>query len=700
MAENTVKEFKDQLRCSICHDTFIDPKQLECHHEFCQNCLETMTVNHLGQISPSITCPICRKVTTVPTRGVAGLQSAFRINRFLDIIEKAATNPGASAEKVEGDSVSPTTRAEVKLGCLDHDGKKMELFCETCEKIICWRCIMKGGRHHSHDYEEIERAFENYKFKITAELQPMEKQLATTKKALAQLDACHGEISHQQMTIEADIHRNFDQTQFCTAMDLRRAELIHQLQQMTQEKLKALAVQRNQIETQLARVSSCLGFIKESLDTEHQKDMLIMKTGIFQQVKELTTPFPSDKLKPNTEADMAFSTLEDISATCQKYGQITSTSQPDPSKCYAVGKGIESATVGEISTIVLQAIDFKCQPCKKPVQLLQCELVSEITGNRTEGTVEERRHSQYKIIYQPAIKGRYQLHIKVNGQHITGSPFSVTATLPVEKLSIPIGTIPGLEEPKGVSINQRGEVVVSEYNAHRVSIFSPSGEKLRDFGTQGSGEGQFHHPYGVTIDDEGNILVTDHYNHRIQKFTIEGKFLAAVKRNESGSEFFTYPAGIVFNFSNKKIYVSDHSHHVHVFNSDLSFSHSFEKPGGGQYSVGIACAHTGIVYMTDYQNHRIYVFTAEGDLLRVIEKWDEGRDKRPDGIAIDANGMVYVCEAEKNRVIVFDHNDRLVKSFGKTGKRVGEFRRPRGIFVNSSGVVYVCDSNNNRIQMF
>ena len=42
-----------------------------------------------------------------------------------------------------------------------------------------------------------------------------------------------------------------------------------------------------------------------------------------------------------------------------------------------------------------------------------------------------------------------------------------------------------------------------------MSVFSPSGEKLRTFGTRGSGQGQFWYPCGVAVDDEWNILVVD-----------------------------------------------------------------------------------------------------------------------------------------------------------------------------------------------
>ena len=66
------------------------------------------------------------------------------------------------------------------------------------------------------------------------------------------------------------------------------------------------------------------------------------------------------------------------------------------------------------------------------------------------------------------------------------------------------------------------------------SVFSPSGEKLRSFGTYGSGEGQFKNPFGVAVDGERNILVADCLH---SEFTAEGQFLAAVGTKGSGSIF-------------------------------------------------------------------------------------------------------------------------------------------------------------------
>ena len=154
----------------------------------------------------------------------------------------------------------------------------------------------------------------------------------------------------------------------------------------------------------------------------------------------------------------------------------------------------------------------------------------------------------YEISYQPTLKGRHQLHIKVNKQHIKGSPFSVAVSSKssAEKLGASILTIGGILEPFGVAVNKRGEVIVTEREGHCVSIFTPSGEKLRSFGTHGSGQGQFEDPRGVTVDNDGNILVADRSNNRIQKFTADGQFLTAVgnKLRDNGPLQFYNPFGI------------------------------------------------------------------------------------------------------------------------------------------------------------
>ena len=704
MAEKVLQKVEEELNCSICLDTYTDPKLLQCYHVYCQKCLVKLVVrDQQGQLT--LTCPICRHDTPVPANGVAGLQPAFQINHLLEIMEKhkkAAADPSASAN-VERDSTSLTPHDKIKVCCPEHGGKELELYCETCEEPICLRCVIKGSKHHSHDFEELDKAFERYKAEITASLEPMEKQLTTISKALAQLDTRSGEISDQQAAIEADIHNTFRKIH--SILDARKTELIGRLHQITQRKLKDLAVQRDQLETTLARISSCLGFMRDSLHS-NQAEMLMMKTNTSKQVKELTTTFPSDMLKPNREADTIFSALGDISAACQRYGKVSATRSPDPSQCYTTGKDLEVAAVGDMSTVVLQVINLAGLPHEEQVMPSEIELVSELTGTRTRGSIERTGQSQYKISYQPTIKGRHQLHFKVEGQHIRGSPFTVTAKSPVKNLGTPILTFEGVTKPCGVAINQRGEVVITEHGSHCVSVFSPSGKKLRSFGMRGSGKGQFESPGGVAVDGDGNIIVVDSGNHRIQNFSTQGQFLKTVGTKGSGQLQFFKPDAIAFNIITNKVYVTDENCRIQVLNSDLTYSGTFGKLGSGKgqfkCTSGIACNSIGNVYVGDFREHCVQVFTAEGKFLRMFGKHGEGTGELngPTGIAVDADNMVYVCESENDRISVFTSKGGFVASFGSYGKQPGQFNWPRDIALNNSGVVYVCDLRNKRVQLF
>ena len=470
---------------------------------------------------------LAQPVVSIPGRGVAGLQSAFLINDLLGIkeslqkVEKPAATPEGAAKEPEL-LVRPSVRF-----CFEHREEESRLYCETCGELVCVQCIMKNGRHHDHDCALLKEAFDSYKEEIASSLEPMEKQVTTIKKALAQLDACCGEISDQRAVTEDNINVTFRRLR--EVLNVRETELIGRLHELTQEKLKGLAVQRDQIETTLAQLHSCLHFMRKSLRPGNEGDVLMMKANTVKQIKELTTPFQPDFLEPNTKANVVFSAPADMTAVCQNYGRVFPAGSPDPSKCHIAVREAKVAVVGEKSTAILQAINFKGKPCEEPIKSLECELVSEITGTRASCSVERRGQSQYEISYQPTIKGRLQLHIKVQGQHIRGSPLSLAAKSPIEKLGDPILTIGGVDQPCGVALNCRGEAVVTEENRNRcVSVFSPSGEKIQSFGKHGSGQGEFKHPSGVAVDGEGNILVADWGNHCIQKLTADGQFIAAV----------------------------------------------------------------------------------------------------------------------------------------------------------------------------
>ena len=671
MAEEVVKKLEDQLNCLICLGTYTVPKLLQCNHVFCRDCL----VGLARRNPQGLPCPTCRQVTPIPPSGVAGLQSAFQTNQLLEILDQH--------EKVKIDI----------LYCPQHQNRELELYCETCDELICLQCTIQ--QHNGHKYNLIGDVFEKHKEEIMSSLDPAEQQQTLARKALEKLDVCCSEITDQQAALQAQIHKSSQQLH--EIIDLRDKELTDKLNYITQEKLSELASQREQIGITLAHLGSCLDKVKEKLRTGSQGVVLRMKTTLVKQVKDLTTAFKPETMELYTDADMRFVSSHVAAEACRAHGLVAT-------QWYTLSKVTDVATVGKTFTATF--IQHGEEPVEYLMESLECELVSELTGTRARGSAKRRGQSQYEVSYQPTIKGRHQLHIKVMGEHIIGSPHHVAVNKSPDeiKLGTPIRTIDLLHKPWGIALNQSGEVVVT---SECVSVFSASGDKLRSFGTEGSGQGQFMNPRGVAVDGEGNILVADSYNHRIQKFTAKGQFLTAVGTEGSGPLQFNQVRDIAINTSNNKVYVVDNrNYRIQVLNSDLTFSNTFGKYGKnkGEFNFpwAIACDSTGNVYVADSGNNRFQVFTSKGKFLRMFGSYGKGDGELnyPIGIALDVQDKVYISDNDNHRISIFTSKGQFVTSFGSKGKRPGEFQDPRGLAVDSNGVVYVCDLNNCRLQLF
>ncbi len=58
---------------------------------------------------------------------------------------------------------------------------------------------------------------------------------------------------------------------------------------------------------------------------------------------------------------------------------------------------------------------------------------------------------------------------------------------------------------------------------NHVQIFYDQSRLLLDWGTDGSGPGEFWLPNAIAINAKNEIFVADVYNHRIQEFRYTGK---------------------------------------------------------------------------------------------------------------------------------------------------------------------------------
>ena len=749
VAKQALKKLEDQLTCAICLDAFKDPKLLQCFHVYCKDCLQRLVVtDRQGQLF--LCCPTCRQSTLLPpATNVSDLQPAFYIHHLFEIqdaLEKVkepkkvmcgkctkAQQPATSycrdcgeficamcttihshwddfaehevvaLEQLESKVKQLDSLKKVVFYCSLHKGKELELYCETCEELICTHCTVK--KHRDHQYDLISDTFEKHKAEMEASLKPVEDQLGIANKALEQIEQRSTIVDEKRVETKTEVKTIFRQLH--QLLETREVELTDKIDELSNQKQKNLAAQKDEVETVHTQLASCLSFVRESLRTGSQGEVMKIKKTVMKQIKEMTDNFKPDKLSPCEAADMKFTrdSLK-LAQACQQFGEVY-IQKTSPEKCYVIGKGLEIAKIGEQATAVLHVVDDKEKACATPVKTVMCELVSVANDKKTKCSIKTIEASQFEISYQPTSRGRHQLHIKVEGEHIKGSPFPVTVKLPIKKLGTPVRVIDGVKGPWGVAVNQRGEIIVAEQTGRCISIFSPTGEKLRSFGSQGStGQGKLTHPKGVAVDDDGNILVTEFGNNLIQKFTPNGEFMASSQNDVHSNNQLLL--GIKIHPDSKKIYVSDYENHcIQILNLDSTFYHKFGEHGNnnGQfgYTYDTAFDRIGNVYVAEREcNNGIQVFTPEGKYLRKFGSKGSGQGELnfPSAIAIDNDDVVYVAEQNNYRVSIFKTDGCFVTSFGTCGKEPGQFNAPNGITIDKDGFVYVSDSSNGRVQIF
>jgi DNA-binding beta-propeller fold protein YncE len=115
---------------------------------------------------------------------------------------------------------------------------------------------------------------------------------------------------------------------------------------------------------------------------------------------------------------------------------------------------------------------------------------------------------------------------------------------------------PAGPQPDGLAMDSQGNVYVVEKSGDEVWKFTNTGTKLADWGSTGSGDGQFHIPVRVAVAPSGTVYVVDNGNSRVQAFTPGGAFVTKWGSFGTAPGQFINPIGVGVD-ANGDIYVTD-----------------------------------------------------------------------------------------------------------------------------------------------
>jgi DNA-binding beta-propeller fold protein YncE len=213
-------------------------------------------------------------------------------------------------------------------------------------------------------------------------------------------------------------------------------------------------------------------------------------------------------------------------------------------------------------------------------------------------------------------------------------------------------------------------------------------------------------PVGLKVGPDGNLYVPDTHYHRVLVYSPSGELLKQFGERGEGPGQFIYPTDLAF--SNGKIFISEYGDNdrIQVFNRDFKFLYQFGKfgDGPGEFSRPQTMVIDGdLLYVTDACNHRIDVFKTDGTFVRTMGKVGSapGEYRFPYGLDEDSHGNLIVCEFGNNRVQLIDkETGKGLAMWGSAGRDPGQLAYPWGVVVDKHGRVVAVDSGNNRLQVF
>jgi DNA-binding beta-propeller fold protein YncE len=253
-----------------------------------------------------------------------------------------------------------------------------------------------------------------------------------------------------------------------------------------------------------------------------------------------------------------------------------------------------------------------------------------------------------------------------------------------------------------------GNLVVSDIGNNLIDEFNLATNPPTlqwQFGSYGSGVGQFNNPRDVGVDSAGDVFVADAGNSRIVKLNPDGSWNTSWT-NGGGGTTMNFPLGV--SVANNLVYVADTGRKlVRVFDDNGNSVASFGTNGkcviGGLRDVDADSA--GNIYVANYENNDILKFTSTG---MCITTWGtkgsgNGQFRAVYGVTLatdpvaesagDGTQEVYTADSQNNRMEEFTTAGKFIASAGIAGTptQPGTLTYTRRVAVDTTGNVWIAD---------
>ena len=410
--------------------------------------------------------------------------------------------------------------------------------------------------------------------------------------------------------------------------------------EINQAQQKAHATQLENLQFAVTRLKSSVEQGENILERNISAEILQTKEVIVGYCEELLNVRKHEMYKPPHVHYM----VENIMTICDP-GIVSNT---DSSLSIVEGycdKETEEKTETSFTIITRESNGIQCYNGDDHIKVD----IESPTGSKSSTEITDNKDGKYTVTYRPECVGQYRVEIEINGQPLTGSPWSA-------------------------------QVVPHQY------------EFLFKFGSHGNAPGQFDKPTDIAVNDKtGTIAVADSENKRIQLFSSDGNFLTEIKlKTECFTVDFAKSSDII-------TIVPDDDRKISLFTE----SGQFIKHINGEHlkiPAFLSIGFDGRIIACDWKNNEIRFISPNG--MQLLQSFRASDCDESLYCTVYHQDRFFVSDAKVDCVKVFSEEGKFLYNIGSEGPGDGQLNHPIGFAIDKFNNLIVCDRDNRRLQIF
>ena len=534
-------------------------------HSFCLHCLQRIQAT--SGIRDTILCPECRGNFAITGNGdLNTLPTNFRLNSLLDALPVTECKTSAvkcgNCDKTTQESAYcftccsfwcddclplhnriKTVKEHHALAlkdfrdedfenifkqptfCAKHEKNELELFCRVCKTTICNWCALID--HEGHAKIALEDAAKEQRLRINKAIESKKRKAQKEVTRIAKLRKICTHVQEDAARVKSDVQQFTDN--LIAAIEAKKNKLFDEVENKAKQCLGRLRDKSQEIKEKMKRdqtaIEKCDMILKRSTNAQIMQPNEFLDQ-LFREENE------QDKVDLDGEnvIDFAFERNEELFDYVHAKQLGFLKTKINLKESTVEGKGISEGTVGLPAEIVVVTRNIMEEQVYDQNNRVTMKIRNHDGQDcSTKPRIHDNKDGSFKISYFAKETGTCQASVKVNEQHVRGSPFKTEFKPRMFKPVLSFGkegSAPGMFcRPTGIAVNDKDEIAVSDSGNHRIQMFlSDATHFIRSFGREGNQQGQFNYPTGITFYNN-NVIVSDSRNHRIQIFDDQGHFL-------------------------------------------------------------------------------------------------------------------------------------------------------------------------------